>query len=191
MRQILKILLLSSFFFNLAAGLLGPIYAVFVERIGGNLIMTGGAAAAFSIVSGILIYIFAKWEDKIKHQENIIILGRLLSFIGITGYIFVQSVVHLFAVEILLGIATAFSTPAYDSLYSKNLQKGKFASQWGSWESMYSITVGIAAIIGGIVAQQYGFKVLFIAMSIITGLSLIAALLLRKDMREMFKKEGR
>lgn len=189
MREKLKILLLSSFFITLSAGLLGPIYAVFVEEIGGNLVTAGGAAAAFSIVSGILIYFLGKIEDKIKHQENILILGRILTFIGVGGYLFVKSPLYLFAVEIVLGMATALSSPAFDSLYSKNLQKGKYASQWGSWEAMYAITAGIAAIIGGLVAQEFGFRVLFIIMSIIAFLSLIATLFLRKNIKDMLIKE--
>ena len=83
-------------------------------------------------------------------------------------------------VQIIFGISTAIGTPAFDSLYSKNLQKGKFASQWGTWESMYAITVGIAAIIGGLIAQTYGFKVLFIVMLIISILSFISSLFLIK-----------
>lgn len=176
---------MSSFFINLSAGLLGPIYAVFVEEIGGNLVTAGSAAAIFSIVSGILIYILGKVEDKIKHQENILIFGRILTFVGLVGYIFVKSPIYLFGVEIILGIATALSSPAFDSLYSKNLQKGKFASQWGAWESMCAITTGIAAIIGGVIAYKFGFKVLFVIMSIIALFSLIATLLLKKNIKEM------
>ena len=186
MRYLLKILLLSSFFITLSAGLLGPIYAVFVEEIGGNLLTAGTAAAIFSISSGVLIYLLGRWEDKIKHQENILVIGRILTFVGITGYLFVKSPAHLFIVEIFLGISTAISTPAFDSLYSKNLSKGKFASQWGTWEAMYAIAAGIAAIIGGYIAQEFGFKILFIIMSVLSLISLITILLLKKYIKEIY-----
>jgi len=186
MREKLKILLFSSFFITLSAGLLGPIYALFVEEIGGNLLIAGGAAAAFSIASGILIFIMGKVEDKIKRQENILIFGRFLTFIGIGGYLLVKSPVHLFAVEILLGIAAALETPAFDSLYSKNLQKGKYASQWGSWEAMSALTAGVAAIIGGYIAYYFGFNILLITMTVIAAISLIVTLLLRKEIKKMF-----
>ena len=45
---------------------------------------------------------------------------------------------------------------------------------------MYAITAGIAAIIGGLIAQTYGFKVLFIVMLIISILSFISSLFLIK-----------
>ncbi len=187
MKEKLKILLISSFFINLSAGLFGPLYAVFVEEIGGNLLTAGGAYASFSIASGVLIFILGKWEDKVKHQENILIWGRLLTLIAIIGYLFVQSPVHLFTVQIMLGIAVAFETPSFDSLYSKSLTKGKFASQWGNWEAIYAITIGIAAITGGWIAQEFGFRTLFIAMSIIAGISLIVTLLLKKEIKKLLK----
>ncbi len=136
-----------------------------------------------------MIYILGKIEDKIKHQENILILGRVLTFIGVVGYLFVRSPLYLFAVEIILGTATALSSPAFDSLYSKNLQKGKYASQWGAWEAMYAITAGIAAIVGGLIAQEFGFRILFIIMSIIALFSLVATLFLRKNIKDMLNKK--
>ncbi len=187
MKNILKILLMSSFLITLAGGLLGPIYAIFVKEIGGNLITAGGAYAIFSISSGILIFIFAKLEDKIKHQEYVLIFGRVISVIGFIGYLFVQNPIHLFIVQAIFGIATAVKNPVYDSLYSKNLQKGKFASQWGTFESMSAITIGIAAITGSLIAQKFGFKTLFIVMLAFSILSLLSTLLLIKKIKEYLK----
>ena len=87
MRRILKILILSSFFINLAAGLFGPIYAIFVEEIGGDLLTAGTAYAIFAIASGSLIFMLGKWEDKVKHQEKLLVFGR---FLAVIGFIFPQ-----------------------------------------------------------------------------------------------------
>ena len=43
MKRKLKILLMASALLMLAGGLFGPIYAVFVEQIGGDLLTAGGA----------------------------------------------------------------------------------------------------------------------------------------------------
>jgi len=188
MKNTLKILLWSSVFLNLSAGLFGPIYAIFVEQIGGDLLTAGGAYAGFSISLGVLVYFLGKWEDKIKRQENLVILGRFLTLIGTAGYLIIKAPIHLFAVQITLGIAQALTIPAFDSLYSKNLQKGKFASQWGSWEAMTSIAIGIAAILGGLIAKEFGFRLLFIIMTVIALIALIIALLLRKEFKKFLNK---
>ncbi len=170
MKKGLIILLLTSGFFTFAGGLFGPIYAIFVEEIGGDLLTAGGAVAAYAIVSGVLIYLIGRWEDRVEHQEKLVLIGYGLSAVGYFGYLFVQVPWHLFAVQIVFGLGAAISTPAYDSLYSKFLDEGKFASEWGAWEASTSIIGGVAAILGAWLATLYGFHALFVVM---LGLSLL------------------
>lgn len=185
MKRAIKVILLSSFFASLAGGLFGPIYAIFVQGIGGNLIDAGTSYAVFSIVSGILIYVLGKWEDHVKHQEKLVVVARVMLVLGFAGYLIVRSPLQLFIVQAILGISEAVSTPAMDSIYSKNVSRKKSASEWGTWESMYAIVVGVAAIIGGVLAQEFGFKILFLIMFIISICSLIASLLLLKKIKTL------
>ena len=176
MKPALKILLLSSFFMNLAAGLFGPLYAVFVQRIGGDLLTAGAAYASFSIALGIMIFFLSRWEDRVKHQEKLIVIARGLSVVGFIGYIFIRNPIDLFFVQIVFGVSEAIIVPAFDSLYSRNLDKKRYASEWGLWESMRAIVAGIAAITGGFVAQHYGFATLFVIMTVISVFSFVASL---------------
>lgn len=187
MKYRLKVLLLSSLFINLAVGLFGPLYAIFVEEIGGDLLTAGSAYAIYAIASGVLIFFIGKWEDHVKHQEKLLIVSRFFDIIGIGGYLFVHSPIHLFIVQAILGISTAIGSPAYGSLYSKNLTKGKFASQWGTWESLVNITIGISAIIGGYLAKSYGFTTLFSVMLVISVISFIITLFLFKELKKILK----
>ncbi|MFC1697912.1 MFS transporter [Nanoarchaeota archaeon] len=180
MRPALKILLIASSLAMLAGGLFGPIYAVFVEQIGGDLLTAGGAYAAFSIAAGLLIFLISRWEDHVKHKEILVIIGYALGCIGFIGYLLVQEPWHLFIVQIIFGLGEAIGVPAFDGLYSKNLDHGKFVSEWGLWETMAYIIGGISALIGGYIANIYGFKSLFIIMLIISIIGLIASLSLLK-----------
>jgi len=177
MKRQLKILLLSSGFFTLAGGLIGPIYAMFVEEIGGDLLAAGSAFAAFSIAAGLLIFFVSRWEDHVKHQERLVILGWGLCCLGFYGYMLVERPWHLAVVQVIFGIGTAVNTPAYDGLYSKYLDKGRFASEWGAWESMYYIVTAVAALMGSAVADIYGFGGLFKLMFFLSlvgfGISLL------------------
>ncbi len=188
MRPALKILILSSFFINLAAGLFGPLYAVFVQRIGGDLLTAGSAYAGFSIALGAMIFLLSRWEDRVKHQERLIVIARGLQVIGISGYMFIKTPLDLFLVQIALGISEAIITPAFDSLYSRNLDKGRSASEWGMWESMRAVVIGIAAVAGGFIAQQYGFPALFSIMAVISIFAFAASLLFFRQHRKRKRK---
>lgn len=175
MQKELKILLLSSALFMLAGGLFGPIYAIFVEEIGGDILTAGTAYSVFAIAAGILIFFISRWEDHVKHQEKLVIAGYFLSCLGFLGYLLINQTWHLFLVQIVFGLGEAIGTPAYDGLYSKHLDKGKFVSEWGLWESMAYIITGIAAAIGGVLASIYGFKFIFVIMFLLSLIGLIAS----------------
>ncbi len=180
----MKILLMGSFFFMFAGGMFGPIYAVFVENIGGDLLTAGSAYAAFSISAGVLMFFISRWEDHVKHQEKLIILGYGLSCVGFLGYLLIQNPIHLFIVQIIFGIGEAVNSPAYDGMYSRLLERGKFASEWGMWESMQYIVISVAALVGGYLASAFGFKLIFVLMFILSlfGLTTASALLKMKRM---------
>ncbi len=194
MNKSIKILLTSSFFITLAGGFFTPIYAIFVEEIGGDILTAGSAYAAFAIVSGLLIYLISMWEDRVKHQEKLLITGRILGVIGFAGYLAINNPIDLFIVQIILGISSAIGSPAFDSSYSKSLDKGKFASEWGLWESMAGIVTGVGAFVGSFIAMKFGFYTLFYIMFISSVCSLIATCFLlsieKKNKKKTKKKRS-
>ncbi|MBW2977162.1 MFS transporter [Candidatus Woesearchaeota archaeon] len=182
MKRWLKVLLTADFFALLAIGMITPIYAIFVEEIGGDILDASGAWALFAITSGILMYLIGKWEDRGKHYAGMLFFGYLLRSFAFLGYFFVQNTMQLFGVQIILGLSVAVTNPSYDALYSKCLQKGKYAAQWGAWEAMNMIVEAVAALIGGAIASYFGFKALFAVMFLsgIIGVGVSSVLITRK-----------
>jgi hypothetical protein len=175
MNRILKYLLFAEGFWMLAAGLFGPIYAIFVARIGGDILEAGGAYAAFSLAAGVMILLISRWEDHVRHKEKLIVISHTLGAMGILGYIFVASPLHLFAVQVVLGLAEAVGSPAFDGLYSRFLDRGRFASEWGLYDSMDYLVAAFSAGTGGVIASLFGFQVLFMAMFVLSLVSVAAS----------------
>jgi len=173
MHKQLKIFLYLNSFFILATGMFGPIYAIFVQDIGGDILAAGSAWAVFMIISGIGIFIMGKVQDKLKKEKPMMIIGYALESLSFLGYFFVSSVTQLLFVQVLLGISAVIVTPARDSFYTKHLEPGKFASQWAAWESLWYTIQGFAALIGALIAKFYGFKTLFLIMFIASLIGLI------------------
>lgn len=151
--------------------MLVPIYAIYVEKIGGDILAASGAYAVFSLVYGVLMIFFGRLTDRVKESEYFIVAGFLLSGVGFFGYMVVQNPLQLFIVQAVLGIALALMTPAHDSLYTAHLDHGRFASEWGTWEAVYWITEGIAAFVGGLIVTYVSFDALFMFMG---GISFVA-----------------
>ncbi len=184
MHKQLKLFLAVNSFFVFSIGMFWPIYAIYVQKIGGDILDAGTASAIFMIVSGVGILFMGKVQDKIKRDKPVIIVGYSLMSISFLGYFFVSNVAQLFLVQVLLGISSVIVTPAYDSFYTKYLEKGKFASQWGAWEASWHIVTGIAALVGAFLAKMLNFKALFMAMFLISLIGLAMSILLKeKDER--------
>lgn len=181
MHKQLKLFLVANSFFLLAAGMLGPIYALFVKEIGGDILAAGSSWAIFMIVSGLGIFIMGKVQDNIKKDKPVIIIGYVFESVGFLGYFFVSNVIQLFMVQFLLGISMVIQIPVFDSFYTKHLEKGKFASQWSAWEGMYFTVTGVAALIGAFLAKIFGFKILFLVMFFLSLVGLFIAITQLKD----------
>jgi hypothetical protein len=95
---------------------------------------------------------------------------------------------QLLVVQVLIGLSLALSSPAYDALYSKSLEKGKEASQWGDWESMDFIVSAFAAIIGSAIAMAFGFATLFFIMFLISLAGVFVSIMLIPKFSHQFRE---
>lgn len=163
----LRILLATNAMILMAGAMFGPIYALFVEKIGGDLMDASIAGAIFALVAGLTILISGKYSDKIKENELIVVLGYSIMGFGFLLYFWVNSIIFLFIVEAIIGLGEAVYSPAFDAVYSKHLDRRRSGAQWGAWESMNYLTIATGAIVGGFLATLFGFQILFIVMSLL------------------------
>lgn len=163
----LKILLLTNAVILMAVAMLGPIYALFVKEIGGDLLDASYAVGALAMAAAITTLVSGKYSDKIKENELIVVAGYAIVGMGFLLYMVVNSMVGLLAIQILIGIGEAIYSPAFDSIYSKHLSKEKSGTQWGIWEAMHYTTMAVGAVMGGIVVNYFGFQTLFGVMGLV------------------------
>lgn len=164
----LRILLATNSMVLISVAMLGPIYAIFIEKIGGDILDASFAYALFAIFAGATTFISGRFADKIKESELIVALGYLLISVGFAGYIWVNSMATLFIIQILIGIGEAIYSPAFDTLYSRHLDSHQEGKEWGMWESINYFTMGTGALFGGILVTSFGFNVMFAVMSMLS-----------------------
>lgn len=160
----LRILLMTDGLVVFSAAMLGPIYALFVRDIGGDILDTGLAAGVFTATAGIVVFLSGRFSDKVKEAEIVVAAGYAIMATGFLGYIAVDSVAQLLIVQAVIGFGQALSSPSFDAIYSKHVDPGKSGTQWGAWESMNYFAAAFGALAGSTVASLFGFHTLFIAM---------------------------
>lgn len=167
LNKALKILLVTNSLVLLAGGMIGPIYAIFVEDIGGDLLDASLAGSVFALAAGITTLLSGRYSDMNKHKEKIVVLGYIIMGVGFMLFTLVTSVWMLLIVQVIIGFGEAIYIPAFDAVYSEHLDHHKEGRQWGAWESMYYFVTAIGAAIGGYIVVYLGFHVMFILMALL------------------------
>lgn len=101
-----------------------------------------------------------------KARLGISVLGMLILALGYIAFIFASSVMALYGVYSLLGIGLGISTPAKFALFSDHLDKTKASYEWGIYDAISLFGMAVAGIVGGYIANNFGFDLLFLTASI-------------------------
>lgn len=178
--KVIKALLFADIIWFFGEGMLGPLFAIFAERIGGDILEITGAWATYLIVSGILIVFVGRISDKIN-KRKLVFYGYILNALLTFGYLLVDTPLKLLFIQAGLGLAAALATPTWDALYSEHGTKTKDGTEWGLADGVSQLFTGIAIIIGGFVVTYLSFTTLFITMGIIQIISVLCLIpILRK-----------
>jgi MFS family permease len=160
-------LLIGGNIWYLGEGLLGPLFAVFAQRVGGDILEITWAWSVYLIVSGVLTVLVGKFADKYS-KEGIMLFGYALNALMTFAYILVGTPFELFLVQVGLGVASALATPTWDALYDEYSGDGsKDGALWGMADGLPKIVMGVAVVIGGFIVTASSFTVLFITMGVI------------------------
>ncbi len=168
-RSLLAMLVVSALYM-FAFGMFSPLYAIFVEEMGGDITVASNAWAVFMVTAGIMTFLTGKWENNSKQT----VIGLAWSQFLVAGayilYYLAAKVAVLYAAQVLLGVGAAFFWPAFHSLYGKHVDKYNQAKQWSFYDALAYLLPAAAAVAGGWLVKNYGFDMVFIIMA---GLSVI------------------
>ncbi|OGY89638.1 MAG: MFS transporter [Candidatus Komeilibacteria bacterium RIFCSPLOWO2_01_FULL_45_10] len=161
-----KILLWSSNLWNFGDGMLGPLFAVFAEKIGGNILDIAWAWAAYLVSTGVFVIVVGNISDKFS-KEKIVVLGFGLNAVLTFCYLLISSPAQLLMLQIGLGLAVALANPTWYALYAQYSPHKAAGYHWGLADGEARILAGLAVILGGLIVEFISFQALFILMGTI------------------------
>ena len=163
----IKILLLGANIWYFGEGMMGPLFAIFSEKVGGDILDITWAWSTYLVITGLFYILIGKLLNNKEYKIKVMVLGYSLNALLTFGYLLVDSPIKLFLVQAGLGIAEALGTPAWDALYAKSLGDDLDSYAWGLSTGQSQIVTGVAFGIGGIITHFISFEALFITMGCI------------------------
>ena len=168
-----RVLFLGSSLWAFSEGLFGPLYVVFTERLGGNLLDVSWAWAIYLVMTGSLIILIGRISDKKWFSKSYAMYaGYVINALCTFAYLLIRTPTQLFFVEALNGLANALVEPNWHSLFARYEDKKRSGSAWGLVDGQAQIFSGLAVLLGGLIVKYFSFTALFFTMGVVQIVSL-------------------
>lgn len=178
--KIIKVLIASDLALNAGWGFLAPVFAIFiVQNIkGGNVEVAGFSAMIYWITKSFLQIPIGKYLDK-NHGEKddfyFMVLGIFLAGLVPFGFLIASLPWHVYALQALHALGMALVIPSWSAIFTRHIDKGQEAFEWGLDSTSLGFGAGIAGAIGGLLVAKAGFQIVFV---LVGSLTMLAAILL-------------
>jgi len=176
-----ELLLKASFFGTFAESMWVPLYAMFVEKVHGNVLDAGIGYAIFEIITGIVVVTFGRSKFFNEHLEALVAYGFAIAGCGDLLLIRARNIYELFIIQVIIGVSVGILNPAWDSLYSEDTEEGEHGKKWSLWSGGVTFFSGVAALIAGVIVHFSSFKAMFIIMAIVDCYAVYCAYLVWRD----------
>lgn len=184
----IRTLITSDFLFNSGFSLFAPIFAVFITKQvgGGSVQVVGFAAALTQIIKAVLQIPVARYLDR-NHGEYDDFYSLIMGSAIIAGtpflYFFATSATHIYIIQACYGVGLALAVPPWYAIFTRHIDKMKENVEW----SLESVAIGIsgaaASAGGGILAEQVGFRSVFLIAGCFSILAVILQFRIYRDLR--------
>lgn len=186
---VIRFLIISDIVIVGSAGLLAPIFALFIQDfiVTEDTTAVAGVAAAIYLITKSLCQIpAASLVDKIPGERDdyaILFLSSLVMGALPIAYLFIDQPWELYVVQAFIGMATAFSFPSFMAIFTRHIDRKKEGTEWGVYFTLTDLASAATAAIGGVLASTVGFRELIIALVIFNLLGTLLILPIRQKMR--------
>ncbi len=181
MNKSLKLLLAINSIFVLAGNLLGPLYAVYIEGLGGSIAVVSGTWSVMLLTTTLVNFAMIRYGDKVREHEYFLITGFILRAITWTGFIFASNIAGIIMLQIILGLGEAVGSTGFDAIMAEHLDKSSHIRDYAVWKTISNLLAALATMIGGFVVTWYGFSPMFTFMSVVAvGCAIFTYLLPRR-----------
>lgn len=178
--RLVRYFVISDFFLLAGWGFIDPVFSVFIiEKVaGGTLAAVGIAAGIYWILRSALEIPIANYIDKTpgEHDDFMALIGGLF-LVGFSAIamIWVTQIWELYLVHAVHAIAFALYFASWPTIFSRHLDKNHIAFDWTLDSTAAGVGAGIAGLLGGVIAEKFGFTTIFLMAG---SLAFIAAFIL-------------
>ncbi len=169
----LKFLLTAFLVMQIGFYAFAPLYALYARGLGVSPRDIGLLWGAYSLASALLILVLGRFQNR-RPKEKFIKAGLVMFVASDVTLLGVRTLEGLIVFLALGAIGSGLFFPAQKTLFAKVQNRGRESEEWAWLDSGNMFAAAIGSSIGGLILGLYGFRSLFVVMTLF---QLTAALL--------------
>ncbi len=167
------ILLFSMILANIGGNMYGPILPLYVQQLGADVSQVG-IFFTLSMIAPLLFQILGGWLSDAIGRVQAIAIGSVAGLVGYILFVVSPSWGWLLLAMVGLSMASSFVGPSFQALVAEESAEASRGKVYGITMGVFQVVAIIGAPLGGLIADKYGFKSMFM---VATSLYFFATLL--------------
>lgn len=178
----LIILLLSMIAANIGGQMYGPLLPLYVQQLGADINQIG-IFFTLSMVAPLLFQILGGWLSDSMGRVQAIAIGSVAGFVGYLVFVFAPSWGWLLLAMVGMSAAGSFVGPSFQALVAEESPEDSRGKVFGIVQGLFLIVGVIGSPLGGWLADNYGFRLMFLVAAILYGLATLIRVFMARKIR--------
>lgn len=173
--KVFTVLLLCVFCSLLGVGIVSPLLPLYAEAMGASGVLLGMIFSSFTITRAVVIPIIGPLSDR-RGRKLFLLIGFGGFTVATLGYLLATSPLHLIVTRAIQGATAGMMLPIARAFIGDLCPRGEEGKWQGIANAAFFGGFGVGPLIGGPIAEWYGYNTAFYVMGIICLLSFLLAL---------------
>ncbi|MFH2103654.1 MAG: MFS transporter [Chloroflexota bacterium] len=179
----LIILLFSMIVANIGGNMFGPLLPLYVQELGADVTQIG-VFFTLAMIAPLFFQILGGWLSDAIGRIQAISIGSLAGCAGYVMFVLAPSWGWLLLAMVGLSMASSFVGPSFQAFVAEESTEENRGRVFGIVQGAFLIVGVIGAPLGGILADQYGFRLMFAVAAGLYGIATVIRLLMARKIRQ-------
>jgi len=178
----LAVLLFSMIVANIGTQMYGPLLPLYVQELGAGMNQIG-IFFTLAMVAPLFFQILGGWISDAIGRVQAMAIGSVAGLAGYLVFVFAPSWEILLLATIGMAVATSFVGPSFQALVAEESPEESRGKVFGVVQGLFLIVGVIGAPLGGYLADNFGFRLMFIVAAGLYAIATFIRLFMARRIR--------
>lgn len=176
------VLLISMIAANIGGQMYSPLLPLYVQSLGADMNQIG-IFFTLSMVAPLLFQILGGWLSDAMGRVQAMAIGSVAGLLGYVVFTIAPSWWWLLLGMVGLSMATSFVGPSFNALVAEESAEDSRGKVFGIVQGLFLVVGVIGAPLGGLLADAYGFRIMFLVSTILYGIATVIRVFMARKIR--------